>query len=121
MSETEVQATTPEASEEDEPIYFNPNRLSLIASISSWFSWFVLVGIIIDVITQGMNIRTQITTQGLVFTTLLSDASFLSYMVTNLLTPLFTGIALFLILQAASIGLNALLEMDFNQREGKGK
>jgi len=120
MSETEVQATSSDSAE-DEPIYYSPGRLSLIASIASWFSWFVLAGFIIDVIVQGMSIRTQLNSQGLVFTTLLSDTSFLSYLSSNLLTPLFTGIALFLVLQASSIGLNTLLEVDFNQREDKGK
>jgi hypothetical protein len=118
MSETNDLKTSPESTE-DEPIYYSPNRLSLIASIASWFSWFVFVAFIADTIIQGIGIQSQLNNQGLVLTTLLSDPSFLSYIFANLLTPFFTGIALFLILQAVSIGLNVVLEMDFNMREDK--
>ncbi len=120
MSETNIQKTSPESTE-DEPIYYSPNRLSLIASIASWFSWFVFVGFIADTIIQGIGIRSQINSQGLVITTLLSQPSFLSYLFSNLLMPFFTGIALFLILQALSVGLNVVLEMDFNMREDRSK
>jgi hypothetical protein len=46
-----------------------------------------------------------------------SDPSFLSYIFTNLLLPFFTGIVYFLVLQGVSVGLNVVLEMDFNMRE----
>jgi hypothetical protein len=120
MSENNVQTPTTDSTE-DEPVYYSPNRLSLISTIASWFSWFVLVGFIADTVIQGMGIQSQMSSQGLVLSTLIREPSFLSYVFANLLTPFFTGVALFLILQAASIGLNVVLEMDFNMRESKGK
>ncbi len=118
MSEVEVQNTSNE-DKEDEPIYYSPNKLSLIASIAFWFSWFVIVGFIADTIFQGIGIQSQVSQQGWVLTTLITDPAFLSYVFANLLIPLLTGITFFLMLQGISIGLNVVLEMDFNMRETK--
>jgi hypothetical protein len=120
MSDTDIQTPSTE-SPDDEPIYYNPNRLSLISGIASWTSWFVLAFFIIDTVIQGIGIQSQLSGQGLVLTTLLSDPTFLAYIFSNFLPPLFTGITFFLLLQAASIGLNVVLEMDFNYREDRGK
>ena len=119
MSETEVQNTSEET--DDEPVYYNPGRLSLVSGIASWVSWFVLAFFVIDTVIQGIGIQSQISSQGLTLSALMTEPTFLSYLFSNFLLPLFTGIALFLLLQAASIGLNALLEVDFNLREDKSK
>ena len=118
MSDTNIQTPSPDVTE-DEPIYYNPNRLSMISGIASVVSWIVLVFFIIDTIMQGIGIQTQMSKQGLSFTTLMSDPNFLSYFFTTILLPFFTGIVFFLLLQAAAIGLNVLLELDFNAREKK--
>lgn len=119
MSETDNQIASSEDTE-DEPVYYSPNRLSLVASIASWVSWFVFVAFIADTIIQGVGIQAQLSNQGLALSTLISDPAFLSYVFSNLITPFFTGIAFLLILQGVSIGLNVVLEMDFNMREEKG-
>jgi hypothetical protein len=116
MSETEVQTTTEEDTDND-PIYYKPGWLSLIASIASWSSWLVFAVYIINTIVQGVWIQSQISGQGLVLSEMFSDPSFLSYIFTNLLLPFFTGIVYFLVLQGVSVGLNVVLEMDFNMRE----
>jgi hypothetical protein len=119
MSDTNNQPVSPEITD-DEPVYYNPDRLSMISSISSVVSWIVLVFFIIDTVMQAIGIQTQMSKQGLVLTTLMSDPNFLAYFISNILLPLFTGIVFFLLLQAAAIGLNVVLELDFNMREAKG-
>jgi len=116
MSESEVKTTTEEESDND-PIYYKPSWLSLIATIASWSSWLVFAVYIINTIVQGVWIQSQISGQGLVLSEMLTDPNFLSYIFTNLLLPFFTGIVYFLVLQGVSIGLNVVLEMDFNMRE----
>ena len=116
MSESEVKTTT-EVENENDPIYYKPSWLSLIATIASWSSWLVFAVYILDTIVQGISIQSQLSGQGLVFSEMLSDPNFLSYIFTNLLLPFFTGIVYFLVLQGVSIGLNVVLEMDFNLRE----
>ena len=65
------------------------------------------------------NVQAQLQQQGLALSTLMAEPSFNSYAFTNLVIPLLTGLALFAILQGVSIGLNVLLEIDFNIREPK--
>ena len=116
MSETEVKQETTEE-EENEPIYYKPSSLSLIASIASWTSWLVLAVYVIATIVQGVWVQTQLQAQSLSFSDIMSDMSILSYMFSNLLLPFFTGIVFFLVLQGVSIGLNVVLEMDFTLKE----
>lgn len=105
--------------EEKEPIYFAPKRVSMVSDFASILSWVVLVGFIADVIIQAVGLQAQLKSQNLALATLLKEPSFFSYIFINLLVPLFTGLGLFGILQAAAVGLNMLLEMDYNAREAK--
>lgn len=105
--------------EENEPIYYKPKSLNLVATLAGIFSWIVLAGFVADVVFQGLNVQAQLKQQGLALTALLAEPSFNSYVFTNLVAPLLTGLALFAILQGVSIGLNVLLEIDFNFREPK--
>jgi hypothetical protein len=107
--------------EEKEPIYFTPKRVSMISDVASVLSWVVLVGFIGDVILQVISLRAQIITNNLVLSTLIKEPSFFVYLFTNLLIPLLTGLVFFVVLQASAIGLNVLLEMDYNAREAKSK
>jgi hypothetical protein len=124
MSETNNQPVSTENTD-DEPIYYNPGRLSLISGIASWTSWFVLVFFILDTIFEGYVLSTklgQMSQQGTSIFTLISSPTtgFYTYLYSTVFLPLFTGVVFFLLLQAASIGLNVVLELDFNAREGKG-
>ncbi len=101
-----------------EPLFYSPKSLNLIASITSVFSWFVLVAFLGDVIAQGMNISQTLEQQGLGFNAeLLSQPSALSFFISSLSTPLFTGVALFLLMQGVSVGLNVLMELDMKGNE----
>ena len=105
--------------EEKEPIYFAPKRVSLISDVSSILSWVVLVGFVGNFIIQLVSLSGQVKSQGLALSTLIREPSFFSYVFINLLIPLLTGLALFAILQAAAVGLNMLLEMDYNAHDAK--
>lgn len=105
--------------EDKEPIYFAPKRVTLISDTSSILSWVVLVGFIADFIIQLVSLSGQMKSQSLVLSALLREPSFYSYVFINMLIPLLTGLGLFAILQAAAVGLNMLLEMDYNAREAK--
>ncbi len=107
--------------EENEPIYYQPKSLSMIASIATWVSWVVLVVFILVVAAQVqylMGIATQNSTN---LMAMLTDAQqgeqARIFVYTNMILPLFTGLTFFVLLQAATIGLNGLLEIDFNMRE----
>jgi hypothetical protein len=105
--------------EEKEPIYFAPKRVSLVSDVSSILSWVVLVGFVGNFIIQMVSLSGQMKSQGLVLSTLIREPSFFSYVFINLLIPLLTGLALFAVLQAAAVGLNMLLEMDYNAHDAK--
>jgi hypothetical protein len=107
--------------EEREPIYFTPKRVSLVSDISSILSWVVLVGFVGNVIVQIIALQAQLTSQNLAIATLLHEPSFYAYLFVNLIIPLLTGLVFFLVLQAAAVGLNVMLEMDYNAHETKGK
>jgi hypothetical protein len=107
--------------EEKEPIYYAPKRVSLISDVASILSWVVLVAFIADFVIQVVSLQGQIKGQNLVISTLLREPSFFSYLFTNMVRPLLTGLGFFAILQGIAVGLNLLLEMDFNARESKGK
>ena len=103
--------------EENEPIYYKPRSLNLVATLSGILSWVVLVGFIANIVIQVLNIQKQLQGQQVVISTLLTEPAFNSYVFTNLILPLLMGLTFFMTLQAISIGLNALLEIDFNFRE----
>jgi hypothetical protein len=103
--------------EEKEPVLYNPKTLSLVANATGWVSWLVLAGFLADVVAQFLSLQSQIGAQGMSFADLFKEVGFVSYLITNLVTPFVTGIAWFVVLQAASVGLNVLLEMDFNLRD----
>jgi hypothetical protein len=105
--------------EEKEPIYFAPKRVSLVSDVSSILSWVVLVGFLGNFIIQMVSLSGQMKSQSLALATLIREPSFFSYVFINLLIPLLTGLALFAILQAAAVGLNMLLEMDYNAHDAK--
>ncbi len=98
--------------EEKGPALYNPKALSLVASLSSMLSWVVLIAFIGDVIAQYLNVNSMISQQGMAFSDLFKEANAVSFLVSNLITPLFTGIALFLVMQGVAIGLNVLMELD---------
>jgi hypothetical protein len=113
---------TPEiTTQEEEPIYFAPKGVSLISDVASISSWVVLVGFIAAVVLQILSLRTQIITNGYILKDLIKEPSFFVYLFTNMIIPLLTGLVFFVILQAAAVGLNMLLEKDFNTREAKSK
>lgn len=105
--------------EEKEPIYFAPKRVSLVSDFASILSWVVLVGFIGYVVLQVVSLRTQIVTNSYVLSDLLKEPSFWVYLFTNMIIPLLTGLAFFGVLQAGAVGLNMLLEKDYNAHEAK--
>ena len=110
-----------DVAEDKEPVYFAPKRASLVADVASVLSWIVLVGFLGAVIVEVISLQTQIKTQGLALASLLRESSFFVYIFVNMVIPLLTGLGIFGILQAASVGLNMLLEMAYNATEAKGK
>jgi hypothetical protein len=116
---TEQTTENVDVAEDNDPIYYKPKSLNLVATLAGIFSWIVLVGFVADVVVQVLNIQAQLKQQNLALSTLIAEPSFNSYAFTNLVVPLLTGLALFLILEGVSIGLNAILEIDFNIREPK--
>jgi hypothetical protein len=116
---TENVDVTEDITEENEPIYYKPKSLNLVATLAGIFSWIVLAGFVADIVVQVLNIQAQLKQQNLALSALIAEPSFNSYAFTNLVIPLLTGLAFFAILQGVSIGLNVLLEIDFNFREPK--
>ncbi len=111
------------AAEESEPIYYKPKTLSMVSVISAWLSWIVLILVILVIAAQVQYILGIATQNATTLVALLSDAQqgeqARLFVYTNMVLPLLTGVSFFFLLQAASIGLNALLEIEFNQREPK--
>lgn len=101
--------------EEDEPVYYKPKVLNLVATLSSIFSWVVLIGFIALIVGQYFVLKEL--GQGTAWATLIANAQVKNWIYTNMALPLLTGIAFFFVLQGVSIGLNVLLEIDFNARE----
>jgi len=110
-----------DSSEDKEPIYFAPKRVSLISDTANILSWVILVGFVGDIVVQVISLQSQLASQGLALSSLLHEPSFFSYIFTNMLIPLLTGLGLFAILQAVSVGLNMLLEADYNKHEADTK
>jgi predicted secreted protein len=101
--------------EENEPVYYNPKTLALVTSAVRIISWVALVGFLAMVVGNYVNL--QELSQGAVISEILKQASARIWIYTNLVTPLLTGLAIFVVLQGISIGLDVLLEIDFNTRE----
>ena len=112
-------AEMPVPSEDKEPIYFAPKRVSLVSVTASILSWVILVGFIGYFIVEVISLQKQLVVQGLTFASLLKESSFYAYIFTNMIIPLLTGVGLFVILQAASVGLEMLLESDYNMHDTK--
>ncbi len=121
--EKEIKADAGDAADENEPIYYKPGTLSLVSAILPWVSWVVLAVYVFVVIAQVsylMGIATQNgTSLNAMFVDPQQGEQVRNFVYTNMLLPLFSGITYFLLLQAAALGLNALLEIDFNVREAR--
>ena len=107
------------SSEEREPLFFVPKRISLISDTANILSWVILVAFIGAVVTEIIGLRAQLGQQGIAIKTLLREPSLYTFIFTNMIIPLMTGLGLFGLLQAASLGLSMLLEWDFNMREAR--
>ncbi len=107
--------------EDKEPVFFTSKRVTLAADIASILSWVILAGFIAALIVEVISLQAQIKAQGLALSTLVRDSSFFVYLFSNLIIPLLTGLGIFGLLQAASVGLNVLLEMVYNAGETKDK
>jgi hypothetical protein len=103
--------------EGNEPVYYKPKTLSLVAIIATVTSWLVLVGFILVDVYQVWYLQTIATGQGMTLLELIDDPQAKGYIVTNMIIPFLTGLGMFVLLQVAGIGLNVLLEIDFNLRE----
>ena len=108
-----------ESSEDKEPIFFVPKRISMISDTANILSWIILVGFVGAVISQIIGLRAQLVSQGIAIKTLLKEPSLYTYIFSNMVVPLLTGLGFFGLLQAASLGLSMLLEWDYNMREAK--
>ena len=102
---------------DDEPIYYKPRSLTLVSTIAGILSWVVLVGFIAVIVAQYFIL--QQLTQGAPIATVIVNPQVQNWIYTNMVFPLFDALSLFFILQGVSIGLNVLLEIDFNFRESK--
>jgi hypothetical protein len=119
-----METVTPEMTtqeEDKEPVFYAPKRVGLISDIASITSWVVLVGFLGAFALNIVSLRSQIVTNQYAIKDLLKEPSFFVYLFTNLLTPLLTGLVFFLVLQAAAVGLNMLLEKEFDKHEAKSK
>lgn len=109
----ESESVSPAAeAEEKGPTLYSPKALSLVASLTGILSWVVLAAFLGDVIAQYLNVNAMIEQQGMALSGLFQEPGALSFLVTNLSTPFFTGLALFLVMQGVAIGLNVLMELD---------
>ena len=107
--------------DDNEPVYYAPKRVSMVSDIASILSWVVLVFFVGDFIVQIISLNSTMATQQLTVAALVKEPSFYAYVFVNLIVPFLTGLGIFVILQAAATGLNVLLEMDFNAREARSK
>jgi hypothetical protein len=103
--------------DENEPVFYNAKALNLVASSARVLSWVVLA--VFFLIVGGNVYNLMELSQGATFMELAKVASPRLWMVTNLVTPLFTGATFFIVLQGVCNMIDALLEIDFNTRETK--
>ncbi len=96
---------------DEEGAYYAPKRLSLIASVSKAVSWLVLLVYLLGVIFSVYTIVGE--TQSGAFH---PDP----YTYISIVATLITGVVYFLLLQAFAIGINVLMEIEFNIRARKG-
>ena len=115
MSEEKIETIV--SDDENEPIYYKPKSLNLVATVAAILSWVVLAGFILVIVGQIINL--QGLSQGATFSDLIKEAGARTWIYSNLVIPLLTGLGMFITLQGVSIGLNVLLEIDFNIREPK--
>jgi len=124
MTEEAIETVTTEE-EENEPIYYKPKALSMISTIAAWLSWVVLVIFVLVCVSQFKYIVDAIQPSGKSLMDMLGDpeqgGQIRNFLYTNIVLPLFSGLSFFVLLQAANIGLNSLLEIDFNLREMSSK
>lgn len=111
--ETEIEVDV----DENEPVFFNPKSLNLVASSARILSWIVLVGFV-GIIVGYIFYLVEVA-QGAPMAELFKSSSVRLWMFTNLLTPLFTGATFFVLLQGVCNIIDALFEVDFNTREAK--
>lgn len=109
--------------DENEPIYYKPKTLSMISLICSWLAWVVIALVVLVIVAQVQYIMGIASQNSTTIAALLTDPQqgeqARLFIYSNILLPLLTGISFFFLLQAAAVGLNALLEIDFNIREPK--
>jgi hypothetical protein len=103
--------------DENEPVFYNAASLNLVASSARVISWVVFAVFVLVVALNIYNLREV--AQGETFLNLIKVANARLWMVTNLVTPFFTGLTFFVVLQGVSNIIDALLEIDFNTREAK--
>lgn len=111
-SQTATPAATETIQDEKGSVLYNAKTVSLVASLSNIFSWVILVAFAGQVVASFLNVQKMIAQQGMAFSELFKDSSAISYLMTNLSAPLFTGVALFFVLQGVALGLNVLMEID---------
>jgi hypothetical protein len=103
--------------EDTDPVYYKPKVLNLVATTAGIFSWVVLLGFIALVVGQFLVL--QELAQGEAWATMLANPQVKNWIYTNMGLPILNGLSMFFILQGVAIGLNVLLEIDFNIREPK--
>jgi hypothetical protein len=108
-----------EKTEDKDPIFFAPKRVSIISDTANVLSWIVLVAFVGDVVAQILGLRAQLVSYQITFTAALKEINFYILIFQNVLVPLLTGLGLFAILQGVSLGLSMMLESDYNMREEK--
>jgi hypothetical protein len=120
MAEEPIENVAPEE-DVNEPIYYRPRVLSFIAALSMWVSWVVFLVFILVVIANIQYLYGIATANGTTLFNMLTDAQqgeqVRNFAYTNMVLPLFTGLTFFVVLQGTNVGLNALLEIDYNVRD----
>jgi hypothetical protein len=70
-------------------------------------------------LTVGQFLVLQELGQGAPWSTLVVNPQVKNWIYSNLVLPMLTGLSLFIVLQGVALGLNVLLEIDFNLREAR--
>ncbi len=106
-----------EVSEDEDPIFFAPKRVTAISDIANILSWIFLVACVIQLVVEIIGLRSQLSGQGVTLKALLREPSLYTYVFQRMIIPVLTGLGFFAVLQGVSLGLSMLLEADFNSRE----
>lgn len=112
-TETEIEVDV----DENEPVFFNPKSLNLVASSARIISWIVLVGFVATLVNNVLYFIEV--SQGTSLAELFNNANARMWMFSNLITPVITGATFFVLLQGVCNVIDALFEVDFNTREAK--